>query len=61
MLIRLAIALTKVTVGRIRSRYTQSNALWTQDGAELLQEGNDELNSIREKLEANSQLVYPVD
>ena len=27
MLMRLAIALTKVTVGRIRTRYTQSNAL----------------------------------
>lgn len=27
MLIRLSTALTKVTVGRIRSRYTQSNAL----------------------------------
>lgn len=61
MTMQLAVALTKVTVGRIRSRYTQSNALWTQDGAEILQEGNDELNLIREKLEANSQLVYPVD
>lgn len=61
MLIRLAVALTKVTVGRIRSRYTQSNALWTQDGAELLQEGNEELSLIREKLEANSQICYPVD
>lgn len=27
MLIKLAVALTKVTLGRIRSRFTQSNAL----------------------------------
>ena len=29
ILMRLSIALTKITLGRIRSRYTQSNALWT--------------------------------
>lgn len=61
MTMQLAVALTKVTVGRIRSRYTQSNALWTQDGAEILQEGNEELNNIRQVLQANSQLVYPID
>ena len=39
-LVLLATALTKVTLGRIRSRYTQSNALWSQDGEALLSEGN---------------------
>lgn len=61
MLMRLAIALTKVTLGRIRTRFTQSNALWTQDGELLLEEGNTELTEIREYLRSNSQLVYPID
>lgn len=61
MLIRLAVALAKVTVGRIRSRYTQSNALWSQDGETLLTEGNEELSQLREYLAANTQLLYPVD
>ena len=61
MLMRLAIALTKVTVGRIRTRYTQSNALWTQDGDTILAEGREELNALREMLLANSELTYPID
>ena len=61
ILTRLSVALTKVTLGRIRSRYTQSGALWTQDGEQLLSEGNEELNSIREHLVTNTQLVYPID
>jgi len=61
MLVRLAVALAKVTVGRVRSRYTQSNALWTQDGEALLAEGNEELTQLREYLAANTQLNYPID
>ena len=61
MLIRLAVALTKVTVGRIRTRFTQSNALWTQDGELILEEGNTELAELRQHLMENSQLVYPID
>ena len=60
-LIRLAVALTKITVGRIRSRYTQTNALWTQDGERLLEEGNSELNELRTYLATNNQLLYPID
>lgn len=61
MLMRLSIALTKVTLGRIRTRYTQSNALWTQDGDTILAEGREELTSLREALLANSELCYPID
>lgn len=61
MLMRLSIALTKVTIGRIRTRYTQSNALWQQDGDTILSEGREELTSIREMLLANSELCYPID
>jgi len=60
-LMKLSLAIAKVTIGRIRSRYTQSNALWTQDGETLLQEGNAELESIREYLRRNTQLVYAID
>ena len=61
MLMRLSIALTKVTIGRIRTRYTQSNALWQQDGDTILSEGSEELTNIREMLLANSELCYPID
>lgn len=61
IIIRMAVALGKVTLGRIRTRYTQSNALWQQDGQTMLDEGNNELNDLREKLQAATQLCYPID
>lgn len=61
MLIRLAIAIAKVTVGRVRSKFKQSNALWALDGDTLLEEGNAELTAIREELKASTQLCYPID
>lgn len=61
MLMRLSIALTKVTIGRIRTRYSQSNALWQQDGDTILNEGNTELSEIRQMLLENSELCYPID
>ena len=61
MLVRLCVANAKVIVGRIRSRYSQSNALWAQDGDTILNEGNAELAEIREHLVTNTQLVYGID
>lgn len=61
MVMRLSVALAKVTLGRIRSRYTQSGALWGQDGERLLEEGNSELSDLRDKLYTNSTLAYPID
>ena len=58
---RLSVALTKQILGRIRSRFTQSNALWTMDGAQMLSEGAAELQDLRDRLTANAQLVYPID
>lgn len=58
---KLSIAKAKQVVGRIRSRYTQANPLWEQDGATLLEEGNTELAELREHLVNNTQLVYPID
>lgn len=61
ILMRLSLAQTKVTLGRIRTRYVQSNALWSQDGDTILQEGKEELDSIRQMLLDNSELTYPID
>lgn len=61
VLMRLSIALTKVTLGRIRGRYTQSNALWTSDAATMLAEGQTELSELRAYLQKNTQLIYPKD
>ena len=54
ILMRMSVALTKVTLGRIRSRFTQSNALWAMDGETLLAEGNAELDALREHLVNNT-------
>lgn len=58
---RMALAMCKIVVGRIRSRYTQSNALWTQDGSTMLEEGNSELSELRQQLKDNMNLLYPID
>ena len=61
ILMRMSVALAKVAVGRIRSRYTQSNSLWQQDGQQILDEGNSELNELRDYLRENATLLYPID
>lgn len=58
---RLSLAYTKRILGRIRTRFTQSNALWTQDGETMLAEGNEEIKEIREILRVNSVYFYPID
>lgn len=61
IIMRLAIALGKIALGRIRSRYTQTNALWQQDGERILDEGNSELNELRTQLRESTALCYPID
>lgn len=61
ILMKLSKALTKITLGRIRGRFTQSNALWQSDATQMLQDGQNELNAIREHLQKNTQLLYPLD
>lgn len=58
---RLSMALVKITLGRIRTFATQSNAIWNLDGDTLLQEGTQEAQSIREKLVDNMNFIYPQD
>lgn len=60
VIINVAIALAKITIGRIRSKFTQSNALWALD-TNILQEGREELAALREQMKANNQLTYPID
>lgn len=61
ILLRLSLAYAKIVLGRIRTRYTQSNALWVQDGETLLTEGNTELTALRERLQSQANLSYPLD
>ena len=61
ILVKMCVGLTKITLGRIRTRFSQSNALWAQDGEKLLEEGNTELKDLREILRTNANLVYPID
>lgn len=61
IIIRLAVALTKTTLGNIRGRYTQTNALWQQDADKMAEEGKQELQELRQYLQDNSLLIYPKD
>ena len=61
ILVKLSTALVKVVLGRIRTRFSQSNALWTQDGDKMLEEGNTELKELRELLRSNSNLIFGID
>lgn len=61
VLIKLSLATLKMVLGRIRTRYTQSNALWTQDGERMLEEGTTELKELRDLLVANSNLIIGID
>jgi hypothetical protein len=61
ILIRLSTDLAKIALGRIRTRFTQSNALWAQDGDKMLEEGTTDLKELRELLRANSNLIFVTD
>lgn len=61
ILIRLSVAYVKTVLGRIRTRFTQTNALWTQDGDKMLEEGNTELKELRELLRTNANMIYLTD
>lgn len=61
VLIRMCVAQAKIAVGRVRSKFKQSNALWVLDGDSLLEEGNTELTNLRQELKDSTQLVYGID
>lgn len=58
----LSLAQTKLILGRIRSKFTQTNSsLFQLDGETLVAEGTQELQALRERLMSNSQLMYTAD
>lgn len=61
ILVRMSVAIAKITVGRVRTKFKQSNALWTLDGDLILEEGNSELINLRQELKDSTQLCYGVD
>jgi hypothetical protein len=61
ILVKYCVALTKVVLGRVRTRFAQTNALWTQDGDKILEEGTTELKELRELLRLNSNMIYLID
>ena len=61
VLVRMSVAIAKVTVGRVRTKFKQSNALWTLDGDQILEEGNAELTALRQELKDSTQLCYGID
>lgn len=60
IIMRLSIALAKVTIGRIRTKFSQTNALWSLD-ANILTEGQEELTNLRELMRTSTQLTYGID
>lgn len=53
---RLSLGMCKVVLGRIRSKYTSSSAKFQLDGNTLLSEGNQEIQEVRQKLDANKDI-----
>lgn len=58
---RMSLAMVKVALGRIRTRFKQSNPLFEQDGETMLSEGNTELTELRTFLSENTMLFLPID
>jgi hypothetical protein len=61
LLRRLALALTKQMLGRVRSKYKLSSATYELDGEALLSESQQELTDIRTYLDNNSDMLLPID
>ena len=58
---RLALAMTKETLGRIRGKYTLNSATYNLDADQLLSEAQTELAEIRGYLNSNKDLILPMD
>lgn len=58
---RLSLAFTKESLGRVRSKYELSSSLYKLDGTSLVSEGIAERDAIRQELDENSDIVFPID
>ena len=61
ILYRLSLADAKVALGRIRTRYRQTNALYEDDGDTILAEGIADGEALRQRLKEQADLVLPLD
>lgn len=60
-ILRLSLALTKESLGRVRSKYELSSSLYKLDGNQLIAEGIAERDAVRQELDENSDIAYPID
>lgn len=58
---RLALAFTKEALGRVRSKYDLSSSLYKLDGNQLVAEGIADRDAIRQELNENSDIAFPID
>lgn len=58
---RMALAMTKETLGRVRGKYTLNSATYNLDADQLLSEAQSELAEIRNYLNSNKDLLLPLD
>lgn len=58
---RLALANVKIGIGRARTRFKQGNALYTDDGDRILEEGTTEKKELEERLRVNKSMLLPID
>lgn len=58
---RLSLAFVKEALGRVRGKYELSSSLYKLDGPQLLAEGIAERDAIRQELNENSDIVFPID
>lgn len=58
---RLSLAMAKETLGRVRGKYTLNSATYNLDADQLLSEAQTELAEIRSYLNANKDLLLPID
>lgn len=61
LLRRLATAMTKEVLGRVRGKYTLNSATYNLDADKLLAESQQELTEIRQYLNSNSDILLPID
>lgn len=57
---KLALANSKIILGRVRGKYRLNNALYDNDAQILLQEGNTEKSEIMQFLQNNSDTILPI-
>lgn len=58
---RMALAMAKETLGRVRGKYTLNSATYNLDADQLLSEAQGELTEIRNYLNSNKDLLLPLD